>query len=187
MVHDPDAEFWAFGHTDFTSRPVSSIGINLGAPGDRRDASGTLWFDYPSQGGPSPKLDVQIEPTTAKRFSRHSSLMAREDLNWVGASGLRGVRRLRLQSKVPQETETALVRLVFAEPDGRKPGERVFTVRINGREVLPMLDIAAAGGTDCTLIRGVEVPDGDGTLEVELVPETDSVEPVICGVSFRTK
>ena len=35
---------------------IVRLGLNLGAPGDRQDAEGTLWLDYPSVGGPSPDV-----------------------------------------------------------------------------------------------------------------------------------
>ncbi len=41
--------------------PIRSIGINLGAPGDRKADNGTLWLEYPVVGGPSPKVPVSID------------------------------------------------------------------------------------------------------------------------------
>ena len=68
LVHMPGIESWTFGNENFFSEPVKSFGLNLGAPGDSRDKAGTLWFDYPSVGGPGPKFDVQFEPTNPERF-----------------------------------------------------------------------------------------------------------------------
>ena len=43
----PEAELWTFN--DRQPEGLSErIGINLGAPGDRRDADGTLWLEYPA-------------------------------------------------------------------------------------------------------------------------------------------
>jgi len=42
--------------------PIRTIGINLGAPGDRRADNGTLWLEYPRVGGPSPDVPVSINP-----------------------------------------------------------------------------------------------------------------------------
>ena len=38
------------------------VGRNFGAPGDRVTESGTLWLDFPSVGGPSPVLPVNVLP-----------------------------------------------------------------------------------------------------------------------------
>jgi len=40
--------------------PIRAVGINLGAPGDRRADNGTLWLEYPRVGGPSPEIPVNI-------------------------------------------------------------------------------------------------------------------------------
>lgn len=186
LIHDPDNEFWAFGHTDYTSRPASSIGINLGAPGDRRDADGILWFDYPVVGGPSPELDVEIEPANVSQFGQHSSLMARGSLNWVGASGLRGARTIRLKSSIASDAGRVSLRLVFAEPDGLGPGQRVFDVLVNGKRVLKEFDIAGVVEDPLqTIIRDFDVAM-NGMLEVQLVPATGSEEPVIAGLAIST-
>ncbi|MEZ6045603.1 MAG: PQQ-binding-like beta-propeller repeat protein [Planctomycetaceae bacterium] len=54
MVHMPDLEIWTQNDMAYEGDLVRSVGINFGAPGDRRDAEGTLWLDYPEIGGPSP-------------------------------------------------------------------------------------------------------------------------------------
>ena len=188
LTHDPDNEFWAFGHTDFASRPVSSIGFNLGAPGDRRDDQGVLWFEYPVVGGPSPKLDVEIEPQNAPRFHQHSSLMAGDPLNWIGASGLQGVRTIRVKAPLPDDTGMVSLRLVFAEPDGLKAGERVFDVQVGGRQVIEGLDIAAdSDGPNRTVVRDIKDVAFDGSVELQLIPRTGSAEPVISGIAIQSQ
>jgi outer membrane protein assembly factor BamB len=62
LVHDPDAETWAFTPGTWDGSPVRRVGINFGAPGDRRTSDGTLWLDWPSVGGESPDLPVNSEP-----------------------------------------------------------------------------------------------------------------------------
>ena len=186
MIHDPDAELWTFGNTN---RPVKSLGLNFAAPGDRREdgTDGLLWFEYPAVGGPSPKLDVRVEPQNVTQFARHSALMNRGDGNWIGASGLRGVRRIHWKVRDDIETRETAVRLVFSEPDGLSPGERVFSVRVNGREILVDFDIAAvAPAEDRTIVREAVVPF-DGTLQVELIPKAGSAKPVISGIGIHDR
>ena len=57
LVHVPDADVWSYSAHDVGSGPIQRLGINFGAPGDRRDADGTMWLDYPNVGGPSPKVN----------------------------------------------------------------------------------------------------------------------------------
>jgi hypothetical protein len=42
--------------------PIQKVGINFGAPGDRKADNGTLWLEYPPVGGPSPNIPVNIAP-----------------------------------------------------------------------------------------------------------------------------
>jgi hypothetical protein len=76
------------------------------------------------------------------------------------------------------------VRLVFAEPEELRPGQRVFSVRIQGKEVLKDFDIVQEAGA-CRRgavreFRGVRAKD---RVEIELTPATDK-PPVISGVEL---
>ena len=63
LVYMPEMEMWTFNRTlaDFDG-PVRRVGVNLGAPGDRRADNGTLWIHVP-QMAPSPELDVTLLST----------------------------------------------------------------------------------------------------------------------------
>lgn len=187
LVHAPESEFWTFGHTDFTNRPVQSIGLNLGAPGDRRADSGVLWFDYPTIGGPSPALKVEMMPAAPQTFAQHSSLMANDRLNWVGASGVRGLYRLKLTADIATNGKPVTVRLVFAEPDDLQPEQRVFSVALNGRVKVKDFDIAARQlSPDGTLVQDFHDVDFHGDLTIEFTPKPQSRTPVLCGVAILT-
>jgi len=78
--------------------PIRRLGLNFGAPGDRMAEDGTLWLDWPSVGGPSPDVPVQVEPPDAKAFYRHALwIEGGREWPWVVASGLRGVRSVRIE------------------------------------------------------------------------------------------
>jgi beta-galactosidase len=78
------------------------------------------------------------------------------------------------------------VRLHFIEPDSLKPGARVFSVSLQGREVLKGLDVAreAAGPWRGVVreFRGVEVGD---TLTVAL--SATAGVPVLSGIEVRAE
>ncbi len=81
--------------------PIQRVGINFGAPGDRMTRDGTLWLDWPSVGGPSPDVRVQVTPGDAQPFYRHALWMkGGEGWPWVFASGIRGVRSVRIETTV---------------------------------------------------------------------------------------
>ena len=54
----PDVEMWTFNSIPSSGKRVLRLGINFGAPGDRKADDGTLWLDFPSVGGPSPRCPV---------------------------------------------------------------------------------------------------------------------------------
>jgi outer membrane protein assembly factor BamB len=79
--------------------PIRRVGINFGAPGDRMTRDGTLWLDWPSVGGPSPDVRVQVTPGDAQPFYRHALWMkGGEGWPWVFASGIKGVRSVRIET-----------------------------------------------------------------------------------------
>jgi hypothetical protein len=198
LIHDPAAEMWTFNSVRWDGEPVRRVGINFGAPGDRMADDGTLWLDWPSVGGPSPELPISIEPKRPGTFRYHSAMVrvapGSPGLPWVAASGVRDVRRVtltlataNLHGDPPDGARPGIqpvpaavparryrVRLHFAEVDGLKPGERLFDVRVQGRQVASKLDIVReAGGPMTALVKevhGVEVTD---KLTIELLPAGD--------------
>jgi len=163
LIHMPDAEFWTFGAKHAAGR----IGINFGAPGDRRDREGTLWTDFPSVGGPSNDVAVSVEPANPGVFRIHSAVIHGEELKWVAASGLSGVESISL----PVERKGAYrIRLLFAEPEeDARPGDRVMDVTVEGETVLEGLDVVEqAGGPLRVLVREFDAEPGDGRIVIGL-------------------
>lgn len=185
-IHMPDADAWTFsslGSTDDLDR----IGWNLGAPGDRRSTDGTLWLEYPNQGGPSPRLDVELEPRDIAWFEDHPSTIEGESLPWVAASGGEGVRKLSLA--VPDalaQQSSWTVRLYFNEPRPLEAGQRVFSIQLQGKVVAETCDVVReAGGANTTLAKSFENIASDNYLTVELTPINDSSKPpILSGVEI---
>lgn len=148
---------------------IERIGLNFGAPGDRRTDDGTLWLAYPAVGGPSPKVDVRTEPAAPEYFYRHSVwIEGGEGWPWVGASGVKGLQRVTVAGLKPGGYT---VRLVFTEPDATaKLGGRKFAVRLQDQVVLNELDVLAeTGGVLRVLTKTfAKVTVTDGTLTVQL-------------------
>ena len=186
FVHMPGVETWAFNRFDAGTEPVKRVGINFGAPGDRRADDGTLWLDYPSVGGPSPDIPIRIEPGKPEWFRRHSSRVEGESLKWVGASGAKGIRSVTLTLAPGAETERSYtVRLYFVEPDDLGAGERVFDIAIQGQPVLAGLDVLKEAGARLRTVvkefRGVKIEE-DLTVAFAESQSGTVPAPVICGV-----
>ena len=165
---------------------MKRVGINLGAPGDRRADDGTLWLDYPSVGGPSPDIPIEIRPAAVEWFRHHSSSVAGNGLRWVAASGCKGLNRITL-TLAPEGSEERryTVRLHFSEPDEVKAGDRVFNVSVQGREALHEFDIVKeAGGPRRVVVRDFNAVNVGQVLTVGLAPARESPlqAPVLCGI-----
>lgn len=185
LVHMPEAEMWTFYGSQEIKDTVRQVGINLGAPGNRKADNGTLWLEHPSVGGPSPKLAVTVNPPQAHYFRRHASQIE-GDLPWVAASGVKGVSAVVIPLVKPGDPErTYTVRLHFIEPDHLQPGERIFDVALQGELVLDDFDIAAeAGAANRGVVKefkGVKVRK-DLTVTLTASEVAPGSQPVLCGV-----
>ncbi len=104
LVHMPEMEMWtvniaaAAADVNSADKPVNRIGINFGAPGDRRDPNGLLWLEYPVVAGESPPLAINAD-SNGKYFRRHGSTMEGHDLPWVLASGIAGASEIQIGLK----------------------------------------------------------------------------------------
>ncbi|MCL5742825.1 MAG: PQQ-binding-like beta-propeller repeat protein [Acidobacteria bacterium] len=186
FIHMPELEYWTTNDWKWNGKPVQRIGINLGAPGDRVAADGTLWLDFPSVGGKSPDLPIEFDAANTRPVRRNALTLQPNGSEWVAASALAGPLKLKITlSGDPATAALYTVKLHFAELENRKPGERVFNVRLQDREVLSSFDIVrAAGGADRPVIKtfaGIPVKDA---LTVECLPASPggASPPVLSGI-----
>ncbi len=171
----PTFEQWAAWGSVASSNlagKIERIGLNFGAPGDRRTDDGTLWLAYPAVGGPSPKVEVRTEPAAPEFFYRHSVwIEGGEGWPWVGASGVKGLQRVTVSGLKPG---SYTVRLVFTEPDAAtKLGGRKFAVRLQGQSVAESLDVLAEAGGQMRVVTKqiAKVVVTNGTLTVQLAAQ----------------
>ncbi len=142
---------------------IQRLGLNFGAPGDRKTRDGTLWLDFPSVGGPSPEIELTTEPAQPETFYRHSLWMQPgEGWPWVAASGVKGLRRARLSGLT---NGRYTVRLIFAAPDA---GRHVFDIALQGQTVQAKAQPAELRAQTVTA-RAVQVTDG--SLQLELMAQ----------------
>jgi outer membrane protein assembly factor BamB len=101
LVHMPDVDVWTVEPTVATlqaDQTLRQLAINFGAPGDRRQADGQLWLEYPAVAGDSAPLEIKLNPD-AKFFQHHSALVGDVPRPWVLASGVDNVTELEVGLK----------------------------------------------------------------------------------------
>jgi hypothetical protein len=111
------------------------------------------------------------------------------EIPWVYTSGYRHDKPLSFRLIGEGQPEGRYtVRLMFAEPEEIRPGQRVFDVQLQGKTVLERLDVAAAaGGSRHALVREFRDIPVQRDLTIQLVPsETDRPKddrkpPILCG------
>ena len=98
LIHMPEIDVWSVDTSALVKshgKRIESLGVNFGAPGDRRDGQGQLWLEYPVVSGESPPISLSLNDD-AQSFRQHSSAHAGEPLSWVLASGAENVTEVRL-------------------------------------------------------------------------------------------
>lgn len=190
VVFEPreDRMNWGVYSADGASVPVQHMALNLGAPGDRRDAHGKLWLGYPrpsSRAGIDLPLDLKPKYTKAGApysLNADSHSVAGHDTPWIFTSGLRGLTKLDIPVLAKgQPAATYTVRLMFTALEGDKAGQRVFDVKLGDKVVLKAFDAATRPGA--IVEEFLEVP-ATTNLVVELIPATPESEPVLCGIEI---
>jgi len=191
LVHTPEAEMWTFNKIAPSSNPIRRLGINLGAPGDRKTENDTLWLDYPSVGGPSPTPPIKTDPAKPRYLRKHASLVDGNGLKWVASSWVRGLNSITIklaQSKAGLKLRRYTVRLHFMEPDKtRQPGERIFDIALQDKPVQKNFDIVAeAGAGNRAVVREFNGISVDRKLTITLTPTDSSPvkETILCGIEI---
>ena len=188
FIHMPELEYWTTNDFVWNGKRVRRLGINLNAPGDRIAPDGTLWLDFPSVGGNSPDLPIEFDPAGTRPVRRNALSLQPNGYEWVAASGIAGPVKLRVTlSGEPSGRMSYTVKLHFAEIENKQPGERLFNVLLQGREVLSRFDIAQeAGGVDKPVVKTfTKIPVKDA-LTVECVPVSPGAgaQPLLCGIEI---
>lgn len=189
LVHMPEVEEWTFTDIKPGKKAIRRLGLNFGAPGDRKAENGTLWLDCPSQGGPSPDPEVDIKPTKITPFRQHSTQLSQGSIKWVQASGITGARHIVIElapsgkASPSPSRRVYTVRLFFVEPETVTSGQRVFDVSLQGESVLEAFDIVAEAGTaNVGLVKEFPGVVVKGALEISLVPRTPDKDTLLCGI-----
>lgn len=188
------SEEWSVFITHGAMTPVKHFSINLGAPADMKDDSGTVWFGYPN-----PKTDQNTRhqirfPNYGVKFDLKENILENmgyfasdfrdkkfqgTDKPWLFTSGCVGLT----QCEIPLLDDTGdsmmnyTVYLGFMSMPDDRSGQRIFDIKIQGVPVLENFDIVkSAGGTEKPIIKKfTNIPVRD-VLTIELLPEKEAPE-----------
>jgi len=185
------------GHDRLT--PVKHLAINFGAPGERKDKNGTVWFAYPRPRLANLQVDWIMPLNLSEKilpdmgyFSRNFRGVRIEETHkpWVFASECCGMTKCDVPLLGAADLPASYtVRLYFAAPPGDLPGQRVFDIKLQGKLVAKGFDIVREAGAPQKAVvkefKGVRVT---ANLAVELVPEAESPTkaqaPIINGIEI---
>jgi outer membrane protein assembly factor BamB len=182
---EPEASFEMAQPSD--AMPVKHVRLNFGAEGERRDGDGNLWI-RPGRNrfGHFSHVEFVYGPTwlsyprvdhyhaSVNRSNVHTQIEG-TDLDFVFASGARGIRRCVIPLSRPQDGKaTYSVRLGFCALPHDRPGQRVFDIRVNGKALVEKFDaVAATGGPDRAVWREFTV-EGEHQAVIDFVAANSS-------------
>jgi hypothetical protein len=175
---------WAWYSAPGAMTPVKQLSINFGAAGDRKDPKGNLWlgFPRPHKGRLVMDLDASVSFYPGGCFRGENSFYAKvdgTDVPWVCTSAARGIRKCEILLIGPGDGAAVYrVRLLFADPENDRPGQRVFDVKLQGNLAAADFDVVKeAGGRNRAVIKEVDGVTVADRLTIELTPKTGNPSP----------
>lgn len=188
MVRKPNRpQPWTVYVTPGELNPVKHLTINLGAPADRKDDEGTVWFSYPN-----PKTSSHTHfPNYGVKFDLRARILpgmgyfcrdfkdvriTGTDKPWLFTSGCRGLLRCEVpltDDSAGQSTASYTVRLGFNALPTDLVGRRVFDIKIQDKVVLESFDIMeTARQANRAIVKEFKGIRAGSALILELVPKS---------------
>ncbi len=186
FAHMPDIEMWSFNRLPEITNTVRSLGINFGAPGNRRE-NGVLWLEYPKVYEAGPDAPIAVTTNSMELYRNHASWIENSEdaYPWIGSYGAKGIEQIRMDLVTPESSEnhTYDVTLYFTEPDNIGAGERIFDMLVQGEKHLESFDIVTQAGGSRRVYR-VELSQVKVTdhLQIDFIRHEGSLPPVVSGV-----
>lgn len=171
---------WSIYSSVGMKTPVRHLALNLGAPGDRRDAHGTVWLSYPRyKAYQETALDVKLN--LAPKFGTDGGYEAvhentvsvtTEQPEWLYTSWAQALQQITLPLlSAADAAATFDVELHFANVRDKSPA--TFDVEFNGKTVLSEVTLPAAESDQIratvSLVKAVPVAD---QLTIKLIPRS---------------
>jgi hypothetical protein len=204
LMSDDRCFHYGLGGTGRSDMP--GLRINFGAPGDRADADGNIWYGYPrpvaygrclgsqpygpKPAGPQLPIEEQVaEPSYTTRGRNPDWVkITNTDEPWLPSCGLEGSIHFVIR-RPPElrDAESLSVVLYFCEL-GDTPSPRVFDIRLQGETVLQDLNVAeTAGSTHKMLARSFTFPNSQ-TINLKITPSNPmGPPPIISGMAITSQ
>ena len=146
---------WAIYSSVGTTTPVQQLALNLGAPGDRKDAHGTVWLSYPrytayQETSLDVKLDLRPQFSDGggyQNVNENSTGVSNTQTPWLYTSWAQGLNELTLPLLgKDDQPATFSVQLHFADAREAATGVSIFDVQFNGTTVLTDVTLTSTNG-----------------------------------------
>lgn len=172
---------WSISSAVGAQTPVQRLAISFGAPGDRKDAQGQLWFSYPRRAAyQETKLDIRVD--LKHRFaplgdfdgaveSRVAPSLS--EAPWIYASWARGLEQFTLPLLGDgDEPANYTIRLHFCDGVAATGEKNVLDVLFNGQPVTTGLALAPPAGSGLQpVVREVRNVRVERDLVIDLRPQ----------------
>ncbi len=155
---------WAIYSSVGTKTPVRHLALNLGAPGDRKDAHGTVWLSYPrykayQETSLDVKLDLQPKFRSGGGYEavNENALTINSDQpEWLYTSWAQGLEKITLPLLGKDDKPAKFtVQLHFANVRDKDEGA-TFDVQFNGETVVKGVKLDAAGKEAASVVSEVK-------------------------------
>jgi len=177
---------WTVYVTPGELKPVKHLAVNFGAPADRKDSEGTVWFAYPNPKtdsythypGYGVKLNLSVQTLPGMDYfcrDFKGVSIAGTDKPWLFTSGCQGLLRCEIPLTDGGESggpASYTVRLSFSAMPGDLVGQRIFDIKLQDKVVVGDFDIAAAAGAvNRAVVKEFKGIEAASVLTLELIPK----------------
>ena len=178
---------WGIFSAVGATTPVKRMGINFGAPGDRKDEAGREWFGYPRPHSVE-RLEFvfDVKPNLAPGggwYSRNEESRPIEDTEtpWLYTSGGKGLTSFELPLLGIDDAQAQYtVKVHFASLESDPSGK--FELKLQGNTVATDVDINAESGPNRANVKVFSDITVDRNLLVELVSKDQDSAPTLAAI-----
>lgn len=181
---------WSIYSSVGMQTPVQQLALNLGAPGDRKDAHGTLWLSYPryrayQETSLDVKLDLQPEFGTDggyRDLNENSVSVAQTNTPWLYTSWIANLQSITLPLLGKGDSPAKFsVELHFAETPDEGGVFALFDVQFNGKTVLDDVTLKHSSEAEFkAIVQTIDNVAVTENLQISLVSK--SGKPSLCAV-----
>lgn len=195
IVLEPREErkHWTIFSSVGPKTPVDHMALNMGAPGDRRDAHGTVWMAYPRP-TPSRETGLDFKFDISPKFNSGGGYNSLNEIThpvkeaeppWVYTSWARGLKECTIPLLGKDDAPANYsVQLSFSELDPVSVNDSqaapLFTIKLQGKVVQKDFNPHGKQGIQVRKFEGIPVKDN---LHLELVPQNEAAEQMPAALS----